>query len=67
MTRIPPGVVRELNSTLNVPLRAIHEIGLGKDAPTTDNKTKDGRAQNRRVEVTLYVPRAEASAQVSQN
>jgi outer membrane protein OmpA-like peptidoglycan-associated protein len=60
-------VVRELNSTLNVPLRAIHEIGLGKDAPTADNKTKDGRAQNRRVEVTLYVPRAEASAQVSQN
>jgi outer membrane protein OmpA-like peptidoglycan-associated protein len=60
-------VVRELNSTLNVPLRAIHQIGLGQDAPAADNKTKAGREQNRRVEVTLYVPRAEAGAQVSQS
>lgn len=60
-------VVRELNSSLNVPLRAIHQIGLGQDAPMADNKTKDGRKQNRRVEVTLYVPRAEAGSQVSRN
>lgn len=60
-------VVRELNSTLNVPLRAIHQLGLGQDAPTADNKTADGRKQNRRVEVTLYVPRAEASTQVTRN
>ena len=60
-------VVRELNSTLNVPLRAIHQLGLGQDAPTADNKTADGRKQNRRVEVTLYVPRADASAEVTQN
>ncbi len=59
-------VVRELNSGLNVPLRAIHQIGLGQDAPMADNKTKDGRKQNRRVEVTLYLPRAEAGAQVTQ-
>ena len=60
-------VVRELNSSLNVPLRSIHRIGLGQDAPAADNKTVDGRKQNRRVEVTLYVPRAEASTQVTQN
>jgi outer membrane protein OmpA-like peptidoglycan-associated protein len=60
-------VVRELNSTLNVPLRAIHQIGLGQDAPAADNETKEGREQNRRVEVTLYVPRAEGGAQVTQN
>ena len=60
-------VVRELNSKLNVPLRAIHMLGLGQDAPTADNKTREGRKQNRRVEVTLYVPRADASTQVTSN
>jgi outer membrane protein OmpA-like peptidoglycan-associated protein len=35
----------------NVPLYRVSIVGLGKDNPVADNKTKDGRAQNRRVEV----------------
>jgi len=37
----------------NVPLFRISIVGLGKDNPVADNKTKDGRAQNRRVEVRV--------------
>jgi len=37
----------------NVPLFRISIVGLGKDNPVADNKTRDGRAQNRRVEVRV--------------
>ena len=37
----------------NVPLFRISIVGLGKDNPVADNKTAQGRAQNRRVEVRL--------------
>jgi OOP family OmpA-OmpF porin len=36
-----------------VPLFRISIVGLGKDNPVADNKTKQGRAQNRRVEVRV--------------
>jgi outer membrane protein OmpA-like peptidoglycan-associated protein len=36
-----------------VPLYRISVLGLGKEDPAADNKTKKGRDQNRRVEVTL--------------
>jgi outer membrane protein OmpA-like peptidoglycan-associated protein len=36
-----------------VPLYRISMLGLGKEGPVADNKTKKGRDQNRRVEVTL--------------
>jgi len=52
-------VVRELNGKHGVPLRAIHRIGLGEDAPSADNKSREGREKNRRVEVTLFVPKVE--------
>lgn len=54
-------VVRQLTGTHKVPLRAIHLIGSGADSPVADNKTRDGRRQNRRVEVRLFVPDAAAS------
>jgi outer membrane protein OmpA-like peptidoglycan-associated protein len=37
----------------NVPLFRISIVGLGKDNPVADNKTEQGRTQNRRVEVRV--------------
>jgi OOP family OmpA-OmpF porin len=37
----------------NIPLFRIAIVGLGKENPVADNKTNDGRAQNRRVEVRV--------------
>jgi OOP family OmpA-OmpF porin len=40
-------------SEKSIPAHKIYVIGLGKDKSTTENKTAEGRAQNRRVEVRL--------------
>src|ERR1700692_3428569 len=42
-------VIQYLASKYNVPAHKIYVIGLGKDKPVEDNKTKAGRADNRRV------------------
>ncbi|MBI1356111.1 MAG: OmpA family protein [Acidobacteria bacterium] len=60
-------VVRELNGKYDVPLRAIHRIGLGEDNPAGENKDRAGREQNRRVELTLYVPKADRPVALSSN
>jgi OOP family OmpA-OmpF porin len=39
----------------NVPVFRIQIVGLGKDQPVDDSKTRAGRAKNRRVDVTLYI------------
>ena len=46
-------MIQYLATKYNVPAHKIYVIGLGKDKPVEDNKTKAGRADNRRVDVRL--------------
>lgn len=38
----------------NVPVYRIQIVGLGKEKPVNDQKTRDDRSKNRRVEVSLF-------------
>ena len=61
-------VIQYLGSKYNIPAHKIYVIGLGKDKPVDDNKTREGRAANRRVNVRLMTnttgenPQAPATA-----
>jgi OOP family OmpA-OmpF porin len=46
-------VIQYLASEKSVPAYKIYLIGLGKDKPVESNKTRDGRAKNRRVDIRL--------------
>jgi OmpA-OmpF porin, OOP family len=46
-------VIQYLAAEHNVPAHKIYLIGLGKDKPVDSNKTSEGRAKNRRVDVRL--------------
>lgn len=60
-------VVRYLTHQHNIPVVQIHTVGYGEDVPVASNKTRDGRGENRRVEVTVLVPELESqTAQSSQ-
>jgi outer membrane protein OmpA-like peptidoglycan-associated protein len=46
-------VIQYLAAQHNIPAHKIYVVGLGKDKPVDSNKTRDGRAKNRRVDVRL--------------
>ncbi len=46
-------VIQYLASEKNIPAHKIYVIGLGKDKPVESNKTAEGRAKNRRVDIHL--------------
>ena len=58
-------VVRYLTEVHNVPLVKIHMLGYGPDQPAQPNNTREGRKENRRVEVRILAPQL-ASAQAAQ-
>jgi outer membrane protein OmpA-like peptidoglycan-associated protein len=49
-------VVRYLTLDRKIPLFRVNNLGYGTASPAADNKTRDGRKQNRRVEVRLFTP-----------
>ncbi|HUL15030.1 MAG TPA: OmpA family protein [Terriglobales bacterium] len=51
----------------NIPVYRIQIVGLGEDKPVNDQKTRDERSKNRRVEVTLFSADASQTAQVPAN
>jgi len=59
-------VRQQLVSRLGTDVMRVACIGLGATRPIADNETKDGRRQNRRVEVSLVRPATKA-AQVTQS
>ncbi|HLY61728.1 MAG TPA: OmpA family protein [Terriglobia bacterium] len=59
-------VVRYLTLTYNVPLVKVSMLGYGKASPAADNKTREGRKENRRVQLTLMVPPSVATAQAAE-
>jgi outer membrane protein OmpA-like peptidoglycan-associated protein len=54
-------VARFLANQYQIPVRNISMLGSGYAQPVADDKTRDGRKMNRRVEVRLWVPESAAS------
>lgn len=54
-------VARYLTIQYKIPVRNITMLGEGYAEPVADDHTRDGRKQNRRVEVKLWVPETSAN------
>jgi len=55
-------VIQYLVANANVPAYRIHVLGMGEEKPADSNKTREGRAKNRRVDVTLMTNIQEGGA-----
>lgn len=60
-------VIRYLAAQQNVPPYKIYLIGLGKNKPVDSNKTRDGRAKNRRADVRLMTNTVEGARSTAAN
>lgn len=58
-------VVRYLTEQHKLPVVLVHPVGYGEDVPVASNKTREGRGENRRVDVTVLVPQVESQAMQS--
>jgi OOP family OmpA-OmpF porin len=55
-------VVNYLATKYNIPPHKFYLIGIGKENPVADNSSREGRAQNRRVEIKLMSNMAQSAA-----
>jgi outer membrane protein OmpA-like peptidoglycan-associated protein len=58
-------VARYLANEYKIPVRSISLLGSGYALPVADDKTREGRKLNRRVEVRLFVPEAATASKLS--
>jgi outer membrane protein OmpA-like peptidoglycan-associated protein len=58
-------VIHYLAVEHNIPLRSIRELGVGADFPDANNKTREARKENRRVDLKIYALDLGVQAQAS--
>lgn len=58
-------VARYLANQYEIPVRSISLLGSGYAKPVADDKTREGRKMNRRVEVKLWIPESQAKTLAS--
>src|SRR5262249_52590266 len=56
-------VIKYLSSKYNIRAHKIYLMGLGEEKPVEDNKTREGRAANRRVDIRLMTNTVEGQQQ----
>ena len=59
-------VVTYLSTKYNIPPHKFYLIGIGKENPVADNHSREGRAQNRRVEIKLMSNMSQSQSAANQ-